>query len=1089
MLRPVIFIGCGGSGEKAVRYVRAAVKLTLEQSDWEHGMPDSWQFIGLDTLTTQENPTEIPTIPGNDFLTLSSEFDSYAALHRSLVAGHSGHRGDPELLCGWLPKPAEVQVPIKDGAGQNRAIGRAVGLRSLERTLEPRLAEAFRRAKSGNQELYEVGKCLGVDAELGSETPEPLVVVCSSMAGGTGAGVALDVIDLLRRSDPLGNYPTLVLFSNDIFDLAEQSQAMAANSLGLISEMLAGYWSEPGEIESPLSEGNVQDPRVGPHSVFVLGKQGFSGADLGDTADFYQAVGEALSSWVVSSTVQEQIHNFINVNWRNEAKSNYGGYPFGKAQQFGAASSFGAAKLTIGRDRFAKWSRDLLGKQILETLLEGHNRRSSNGEHRTEQDLVEALGAEHAEMVYHAVPRWAPAPEHAPGCKGAAEHFASDEQVRTEAHRLAREIRAKLPSGQEATAEQWRSQLKNLVRPHLDEVERVTRSLSKDDAGWCSAMVDATCKAASQVAAALSLPVAVAALEEAKKLNREATVQVRREAGGAEKRYAGRVEDGLARLVGGKINSDDPKIGEAVRSLAQGLAMRWQQRRLTQAAEVMEKAETQVFATLADALRAAAGQAGASLDEAEIDAWPDLDGVTPLYRPSSVEFPLEDHSTWNKSLAELCQEAADHTVPCGNRITDPLRYQLVAGAELMSANREIKPLVHQSEHKRWTPEQPVDVTCEADATEIAARVSLWMTDPAGRFKRFLDEGLRDYLSAADPHTDERRVDHAERLQTFRRQLDKAKNRSEPLVSIDADLYGQCHEKPLLLSTVCSQFPFSESHPASDDARKIVGDDAYRFSDSNTSWVLLSQYLSRPVHPLVMRSITEPVSDALTATEDPDERSSAFWMWRRSRRLDGFVPVPRKVLESIIRGFAVARLCGYVTVDLDKRMRITTEKGQAQFPWPMLSRLGDQNDVLAGLLESFSLTFGLVGSSGFGAYEGFKRLYELGEPAEQGKLHRELEELLAAGEPRYPTMASERPKATGETPSERRSSAQSYLEANEGWILDQMNKRNEREIFHKSADGRAEAGVPTMELADLFGKCYSDLHTLLAETDGARGSVV
>ena len=69
MLRPVIFIGCGGSGEKAVRYVRAAVKRTLDQSDWDHGMPDSWQFIGLDTLTTQENPAEIPTIPGNDFLT------------------------------------------------------------------------------------------------------------------------------------------------------------------------------------------------------------------------------------------------------------------------------------------------------------------------------------------------------------------------------------------------------------------------------------------------------------------------------------------------------------------------------------------------------------------------------------------------------------------------------------------------------------------------------------------------------------------------------------------------------------------------------------------------------------------------------------------------------------------------------------------------------------------------------------------------------------------------------------------------------------------------------------------------------------
>ena len=61
MLRPVIMIGCGGSGQKAVRYVRDVVRRRLEHSGWNGGVPQSWRFIGLDTLNVQESPGEIPT--------------------------------------------------------------------------------------------------------------------------------------------------------------------------------------------------------------------------------------------------------------------------------------------------------------------------------------------------------------------------------------------------------------------------------------------------------------------------------------------------------------------------------------------------------------------------------------------------------------------------------------------------------------------------------------------------------------------------------------------------------------------------------------------------------------------------------------------------------------------------------------------------------------------------------------------------------------------------------------------------------------------------------------------------------------------
>ena len=108
-------------------------------------MPDAWQFIGLDTLTVQESPTEIPTIPAADFLSLSGSFDTYKGLWEALTAQYP--TGDPNsgarLLCGWLPDPRAVAIPLRDGAGKNRGIGRAAGLLTLEHALLGRLKTRF----------------------------------------------------------------------------------------------------------------------------------------------------------------------------------------------------------------------------------------------------------------------------------------------------------------------------------------------------------------------------------------------------------------------------------------------------------------------------------------------------------------------------------------------------------------------------------------------------------------------------------------------------------------------------------------------------------------------------------------------------------------------------------------------------------------------------------------------------------------------------------------------------------------------------------------------------------------------------------
>ena len=85
MLRPVIMIGCGGSGQKSVRYVRDAVRRRLLHAGWEGDFPKAWQFIGIDTLTVQEDPS-IPWLPATDYVSVSLAYETFAQLNAAILS-------------------------------------------------------------------------------------------------------------------------------------------------------------------------------------------------------------------------------------------------------------------------------------------------------------------------------------------------------------------------------------------------------------------------------------------------------------------------------------------------------------------------------------------------------------------------------------------------------------------------------------------------------------------------------------------------------------------------------------------------------------------------------------------------------------------------------------------------------------------------------------------------------------------------------------------------------------------------------------------------------------------------------------------
>jgi hypothetical protein len=109
---------------------------------------------------------------------------------------------------------------------------------------------------------------------------------------------------------------------------------------------------------------------------------------------------------------------------------------------------------------------------------------------------------------------------------------------------------------------------------------------------------------------------------------------------------------------------------------------------------------------------------------------------------------------------------------------------------------------------------------------------------------------------------------------------------------------------------------------------------------------------------------------------PDLLRSSFWLWRRARILENFIPLPDELRIAAIRGFAVARILGAMTIELKGENKISTDAGVFAFPKNLLT-LTDQGNLLPALLEAMILSFADVPAKGKAAFDAYGALIEYG----------------------------------------------------------------------------------------------------------------
>ncbi len=877
MLRPVIMVGCGGSGQKAVRYVRDSVDRHLRHAGWDEGFPRAWRFLGLDTLTTQEAPGEIPTMPETDYISVSLNHTIYSHVEDELLANYPRESESYRELIGWRPAPTEVTVPLVDGAGQMRAVGRIASIRSMVNVVRPKLQKAFTACRDGGPELQSVSESLGLKVTPGSEVPDPIVVVVGSMAGGTGAGIMLDVIDLIRRTDTRGAFPISIVFTPDIFGLGDTS-GMSANGLAFMSELMASYWDQQLD-RSTLIPPLVRVDKSGPHAVFMIGRKNTRGLDLGDSIHVYRAVGEALASWVTSSSVQEEVINFITVNWQAAAKENMGGYPFGHGFQPGVVSSFGAATLSIGRDRFFDYAVKLIMREMVFHLHEGHRRRSraelgARAEGYSEQRIVEELLEENKKRFLNDCGL----DERGEDANQIIDRFASQEMTKDEASRVRRSISQSLEGPDPLEGQSWKRRIKSQAVVAGNESQHRSSEWFRQRSGeWAPEIFQKILWVVSDYLGRYGLKTTARLVTATQAEVNEVADEVRNEASQDNRkaeRLQDKADDYLKGVGSGAVTFKSKPVQDAIQSTAESIALKWRAHLRNEVAKSMEALTGEVLNPIAEQLDMGSYRVNAIVDsdskksnEVDISTWPQYGGGVPdSFLPSPLEFFIENPKSWPRMLDDLLDEAdeavnrSDSTYGPRNNV-DAARYLLVSGDSSGIRERWSLPLIwaksYDTEDPKWWPGNHPQIELTDDLELLKKRVEAWLKRPNSRSQRMFSEGLRGYLAETDS-VGKMIPDHYERLIRFRQRLSEAKDKSQPLVEIDTTLSGVVHSsgRTAPITPLTEQFPFPGEHPARELVTEVFKDHpSVEFTDKDSESVMISSFVPSPLHPMVIPSFT------------------------------------------------------------------------------------------------------------------------------------------------------------------------------------------------------------------------------------------
>jgi hypothetical protein len=967
---------------------------------WEGDeLPACWQMVAIDTITVDSpDGYSAPLLPGASYLGLVPKTATYDQLVTAMVQNTSVNMRQ-DAFAGWLAE--RIIGAVAFGAGQNRAVGRAVSAANLSR-MQARLNEAYNAARNAVTDLVTVSSLLGAQ---GSDT-SPTAVVITSLSGGTGSGMFLDVVESLKAVDhELGRRAQLILYGPDVFEPLLRSAAGAgipANTLASLAEITSGIWREGvsagtqslyegGGLGSALNAGM---PGVGSRYNYVIGATNSAGDFVGTMDAAYRATGESLTALITDERVADGFVNFFRINTfdNSSQKVDKSGLKTQDILMGLPMASFGSSRVALGMEAFGEYAEEVVARGVVESLLFPHFHRDPSGR----QEPPAVLVGRRMEDSWKEFLESSGLNERNPANDVCDAINPPDVRSRCEA--LAAGVMGKATAGIGAKgAGPDEIAAKALARYNAEQPEFLERDrveLHSAARRWAQGIEARLLRLVAERSARLGLIVTADLVAKLRAECDFGAFQMRGEAQGFRNQLdqlAGELRADLSRGGLSTLQPGHQNIKSAQSHLAEFSGASAAAQRYELAASLIEDVSQNLLGPLEQCLRdCRAALLIATENDKTSDGRPNpwhaypARGAQPSDRFQSgpTDFLLIDPNDYPTRLEQRARESVGDAASDQwfERLCDRAAIGLPVDerGDTFGPGGSFRSVTLFDRVPGWMPQDAATRWGEGlsaqrgrylmpfEPEHYAKRAKAAIEDKETALGKFVGESLQHYLESGNLS------EQAQRQQLFVDKLKQAFSKSAPLAKINLTLASLLHPDidPRATHKTVSTIPVTAGtalYAAIENALGVHWDASRSpgwFGVTTSSQVDVFQASESAMHSMAFSSLMDPIHVRWQEVKSDADMRHAFWGLRRSRPLQEAIPMAEDKQRAFIRGWIVAGWLGLrKNEDLRNGLGLKVAVWDAStgdslrwadFPYPLLGASVDGPQMLPAVLKSVGL---------------------------------------------------------------------------------------------------------------------------------------
>ncbi len=1016
MLRPLLIIGAGGSGGKTLRSMRQGLERRLEVNNYKSGIPSAWQFLQIDTtydglefpapMLDRSTQVQLVVKPG----------DSHQDLLRR-ITGNATLSEQQDMLAGFGTLYTAVDPTL--GAGQIRGLGKQYGISDASGILNQlRTAVAKLKDPAGIEELRRISRAIGASGVV--DTPRAFII--SSLGGGSGAGMFLDIAELLKQTDDAAWVKEAIafLYTGEVFEsLGKQGADIAKNTLGAMNEVMSGKWNGAGERTKRLlshlglpARPNSKPNEFGASANILIGTKNKSGTDISIGEDgagqneVFLTIGEALAAVVTDSTILEWLFQvaFVNIAQRKSALDKSGLAPdpllSKELNPTFAAAGIGFGQLTLGSDRIVNYVTDALSQKQAQKLLWPALNSELLKDGITNQQLVE----EKADQI------WPTFLE-----RTGLDERGSQDQI----------IEKLFPKNWEVDCKQFVNKtvnngvtdkpltLQNFARSvwnawendHSELLDSIQEEIKKQAREWVPSIQNVFREVAAEELTRSGFLVFSNLIERLqseltnyslKELRHEHEDFAKATKGFDQSKFNSYVQE-VAEGITGVNKQNKQFLGRIEATFNKVLEFRVKSYVLDLASSLIEDLLANFLEPLLSTLSNARFnlQSQVSDQNNEFNKYPSWGSgiISKRYRNRTIERILIDPSAFESTFEFYAARDSKGAAP----FTTSVNWSLVGKAmnempgdineqTLVTVRTPWVTGVRDAQDQMGSAMTKVEWDFHTDLLELSKRNKEWLRDERSAFGQFTKVSIREYVTASGEKPDVKKAREDSFIGEFRRMIKMA----EPLVAFNdrafAHILSVSDVRPANgIIRKSSKIPFSPTSSVGRECTKIIDPEAEQSNDPgfNAAWfdesstgtsMFAVSTTQGSLPPWAFSSLTTPILEQVAMSRTDQEAWNQFWAGRRTRPLLEAIPLEAEMRKSVMTGWFLSQVFGLVEkrdLPVGRTIEIWNPTlqvpGWSSFPSPLLATKPKDIEktwwYLPQLLSSIGLALSKFGATG------------------------------------------------------------------------------------------------------------------------------